>query len=325
MDIIMQRPVPPSRQPKVNLLEKLPTIPAEGYRLRNYRDLAILLEEEPHGGSGRSGHLKHIRKFLEFHHEVGKDGKKKHSIVITKILNPTYVKWVSFKRKYAYNATLVLSHLGAQAREHQWPNRMSQDIADHSVIVVTTHELCSKLGLGNRNLSLWRRGKLEIEDLDANTQQAQYDLFYKFLDRFVRNLKTTQIFLQQFSLKRWWVLLYSDAGADQLWRLASSAEQEQIKALQNDVLADFGLASIQMVFLTHQEEVFYKELVARIKKAIPSVENAWYIWWITVFAECEHLSHEDLEIIYLELNTGVAEWALGSGIDSQIIDMVINK
>lgn len=304
----------------MNLHTAFPQLPET---VGNYRKLAERLGESPQTGSSRIAHLNYFKQFLDFEHLIV-DGRRKHAITIKAILKPEYIQWVPLAQQRVHDATLLICDALQRTKLGNGPNPRAQDIG---ALVVTTLELIQLLALGNRNVNKWRAGKLAI-DIEEEEQVAQHAKYYNYVSGIVTKIVTSQVFLAQFITNRWWTLQDSSAITEGAWRLCTTDEQSTIDGIMRGVLDEMGLKSLAAVFLCRREEAFYANLLTAVREHEQFKDNnlqmLWRTWWFETRADdLELLSNEDLETLRLALGTGVADWAHGSGIDPEIIDVAI--
>lgn len=283
-----------------------------------------MLGEPAHRGSSRNCHLAHIKKFLDISGVVV-EGRKSHLLQINQVLNPIYVAWVPNRKQWAYNGSLLLGHYLTLALHGKSPSPLGQDI---QTLVITTADLCTLLGLGNRRVGQWRRGELPIADIPQDDQIDQYSKYYRFVSDIVKSITSSQMMLNQFKIDRWWALLETTATVEPTWRLATDTEQEAIGDLVTELLGEFNAKTLAVLFLRHQEAAFYTELNMRIKKldGFSGVDQAWRVWWFRPGADTtEELTPEDHDELQLDNSVSIIRWSQGVGIDPEIIDMVTKR
>jgi len=303
----------------MNLLDKLPPTP---FIVANYKELCKLLDEPAAtGSSGRTGHLNHLKAYLDF--ESGRiiGGRKTRQLHVKAIKNPDYDHWISHKRKWAYDSTLLLGHYLTLSYQGSGPTPMSNDI---QTLVTTTADLITLLGLGGRKVGKWRRGELDIE-VAPDEQIDQFKVYYKFVYNILTHATSSLIASSHIKTTRWWAL-YDEGAAGSLWRLASNSELEVVDTIIHELFKELKVRSLADIFNANKEEVFYEQLNLRVNEKFSSIKKVWYVWWFRAISDAPYqLSDADTEELQLNLSDNTIRWAIGASIDPEIIDLAIAR
>lgn len=244
----------------------------QGLRLANYKQLCILMGEQPQAGNAKKAQINNWKRYFNYITEG-------YSIIITDVYDKPLAK---IDGRNTGNNTIWLDKISLLFLNHLVKTYTKEETTK---VYLTKSDIVELVGLCNEHYKEAKReDNYEIKKTNIPIQEYR-DFFYRSSNSF-----NSIVSRMLESLEKRYIITYEEVykvkPVDELkLRNCTEDEKETIQLIYGQVLDALNLKSRQEVYINHKDKIFYKNVTSMLLEK--GIEKHWTVMKIKFHGNVE--------------------------------------
>jgi hypothetical protein len=282
----------------------------EGMKIKNYKQLCELIEEETKSGKSKKAQLKEIERHIKLE-------KQGHAFTIKEVYASPQPKQ---NHKIIYNDYIQKLILDLLAQNLQESN-------DGGVMYLTTKTFLETICLINDNYSFCRNYLAETTEFLDVEHSSIYEFYLSSYSSLKKALESGLKQLRSKALVMWDTVLIVDTTEpfteQKEHRVATQYEKKQILKAEKQVLKEMGYTNTNSVLLTNQWQKYVREVTKLLQEHTDI--NYYYKAYEVVFTNEVLVEQEELAFLLAEEERRLNKNELNQKVIDRLHNKAVNK